>query len=89
LEPIRLLLADDHTLFRKGIRTILEQMQDIEVVGEAATGQEKGQHWHSWKEIGRLRGYPRPRELSNRLRLKALKPWQSIAFCEPLNPLGG
>jgi len=40
LEPIRLLLADDHTLFRKGIRTILEQMQDIEVVGEAATGQE-------------------------------------------------
>ena len=40
MEPIRLLLADDHTLFRKGIRTILEQMQDIEVVGEAATGQE-------------------------------------------------
>jgi len=40
LEPIRLLLADDHTLFRKGIRSILEQMENIEVVGEAATGQE-------------------------------------------------
>ena len=40
MEPIRLLIADDHTLFRKGIRTILEQTQDIEVVGEAATGQE-------------------------------------------------
>ena len=40
MEPIRILLADDHTLFRKGIRTLLEQMQDIEVVGEAASGQE-------------------------------------------------
>ena len=40
MEPIRILLADDHTLFRKGIRTILEQMQGIEVVGEAANGQE-------------------------------------------------
>ena len=40
MEPTRILLADDHTLFRKGIRTILEQMQDIEVVGEAANGQE-------------------------------------------------
>ncbi len=40
MEPIRILLADDHTLFRKGIRTLLEQMQGIEVVGEAANGQE-------------------------------------------------
>ena len=40
MEPVRLLLADDHTLFRKGVRTLLEQMRDIEVVGEAATGQE-------------------------------------------------
>ncbi len=40
MEPIRILLADDHTLFRKGIHTLLEQMQGIEVVGEAANGQE-------------------------------------------------
>ena len=40
MEPIRVLLADDHTLFRKGVRTILEQMQGLEVVGEAANGQE-------------------------------------------------
>ena len=40
MEPVRVLLADDHTLFRKGIRTLLEQMPDIEVVGEAAGGQE-------------------------------------------------
>ena len=40
METIRILLADDHTLFRKGIRTILEQMQGMEVVGEAANGEE-------------------------------------------------
>ena len=40
MEPIRILLADAHTLFRKGIRTILEQMQGMEVVGEAANGEE-------------------------------------------------
>ena len=40
MEPIRILLADDHTLFRKGIRTILEQMPGMEVVGEAANAEE-------------------------------------------------
>ena len=40
MEPIRVLLADDHTLFRKGIRTLMEQMSDIDVVGEASSGQE-------------------------------------------------
>ncbi len=40
MEPIRILLADDHTLFRKGIRTILEQMEEVKVEGEAASGQE-------------------------------------------------
>ncbi len=40
MEPIRILLADDHTLFRKGIRTILEQMNDLKVEGEAASGRE-------------------------------------------------
>ena len=40
MEPIRILLADDHTLFRRGIRMILEQTQDIQVAGEAASGEE-------------------------------------------------
>lgn len=40
MEPIRLLLADDHTLFRQGIRTLLERMSGVEIVGEAATGEE-------------------------------------------------
>lgn len=40
MEPIRVLLADDHTLFRKGIQTLLERMPGLEVVGEAASGPE-------------------------------------------------
>jgi len=33
---IRVLLTDDHTLFRQGIRTLLSAEPDLEVVGEAA-----------------------------------------------------
>lgn len=33
---IRVLIADDHAVFRRGIRAILDQAPDIEVVGEAA-----------------------------------------------------
>ncbi len=40
MEPIRILLADDHTLFRKGIRTMLDQMEGVGVEGEAASGPE-------------------------------------------------
>ena len=36
---IRVLLADDHRLFRDGLRTLLEQQADLEVVGVAADGQ--------------------------------------------------
>jgi two-component system response regulator NreC len=37
-EPIRVLLADDHTLVRGGVRKILEAHSDLRVVGEAADG---------------------------------------------------
>ncbi|MDT8304446.1 MAG: response regulator transcription factor [Anaerolineae bacterium] len=37
---IRVVIADDHHLVRKGIRALLESEGDIEVVGEASTGQE-------------------------------------------------
>jgi DNA-binding NarL/FixJ family response regulator len=36
MAKIRVLLTDDHTLFRQGIRTLLAAEPDIEVVGEAA-----------------------------------------------------
>jgi DNA-binding NarL/FixJ family response regulator len=37
---IRILLADDHAMVRKGFRLILSQENDIEIVGEAGSGQE-------------------------------------------------
>ena len=39
-EPIRVLLADDHSLFRKGLRHMLDIEEDVEVVGEARDGEE-------------------------------------------------
>ncbi|WP_130618419.1 response regulator [Dyella amyloliquefaciens] len=38
--PIRVLLIDDHALFRSGIRLLLERQADIDVVDEAADGLE-------------------------------------------------
>src|SRR5580704_2875286 len=40
MKPIRVLLADDHDLFRAGIRSLLEKVAGVEVVGEAGTGRE-------------------------------------------------
>ena len=36
---IRVMLADDHRLFRDGLRTLLEQQPDVEVAGMAVDGQ--------------------------------------------------
>ena len=38
MSRIRILLADDHTLFRQGVRTLLASETDMEVVGEAPDG---------------------------------------------------
>jgi DNA-binding NarL/FixJ family response regulator len=38
--PTRIVIADDHPLFRAGLRALLESVSDTEVVGEAATGEE-------------------------------------------------
>lgn len=40
MDTIRVLIADDHTLFRDGLRALLASIPDIQVVGEAASGQE-------------------------------------------------
>ncbi len=40
MDPIKVLLVDDHALFRKGVASALALQRDIEVVGEASNGQE-------------------------------------------------
>ena len=36
--PFSILLADDHTMFRRGVRRIIQSISDTEVVGEASDG---------------------------------------------------
>ena len=36
----RLLLCDDHAMFRQGLRSILETEDDVRIIGEASTGRE-------------------------------------------------
>jgi len=38
--PVRVLVVDDHQLFREGVRALLDSLDGIEVVGEAASGSE-------------------------------------------------
>jgi len=40
MSEIKVLLADDHSLFREGLRSLLEDQDDIEIVGEAEDGLE-------------------------------------------------
>jgi two-component system nitrate/nitrite response regulator NarL len=39
-EPLRILIADDHAFFRRGIREVLEEQADMRVVAEVADGEE-------------------------------------------------
>ncbi len=39
-DPIRVLVVDDHEMVRRGLRTFLDVLDDIDVVGEAANGDE-------------------------------------------------
>jgi DNA-binding NarL/FixJ family response regulator len=40
MSSYRIILADDHALFRSGVRRILEEVPGVEVIGEAADGLE-------------------------------------------------
>lgn len=40
MTPIRVVIIDDHVVFREGLRTLLSRVVEVEVVGEAATTDE-------------------------------------------------
>jgi DNA-binding NarL/FixJ family response regulator len=42
-EPIRVLIVDDHALFRRGLEMVLDEEDDIELVGQASDGAEATQ----------------------------------------------
>ena len=41
MAKISIMIVDDHPLFRKGMRSLLESLPDFEVVGEASDGQQR------------------------------------------------
>ncbi|WP_373231498.1 hypothetical protein [Cohnella sp.] len=40
MKPLRIVIVDDHPLFRHGVRTLFLTTPELEVVGEASNGQE-------------------------------------------------
>lgn len=40
MDPLRILITDDHTLFREGLAALLRSLAGLEVVGEAASGEQ-------------------------------------------------
>ena len=42
METLRIMLVDDHALFRQGVKSLLDSRPDLEVVASAANGNEIG-----------------------------------------------
>jgi two-component system, NarL family, response regulator DegU len=51
-DSIRILLCEDQTLMRQGLRTILELEPGFQIVGEAADGEEAISQYHSLRKLG-------------------------------------
>ena len=52
--PVRVFVIDDHTVVRRGLRAYLEMVDDMEVIGEAADGQEAPEGLRHWpRPVGR------------------------------------
>jgi NarL family two-component system response regulator LiaR len=47
-EQIKIVLVDDHRIVRKGLSSVLKTCADMQVVGEAANGEEALQHIEAW-----------------------------------------
>ncbi|HOM72317.1 MAG TPA: response regulator transcription factor [Armatimonadota bacterium] len=75
MHKIRVMLADDHPMFREGVRRSLEEQPDIEVVGEASDGKEAITMAHKLKPdvllldvaMPEMRGIEVARKLSSEL----------------------
>ncbi|UCC63362.1 MAG: response regulator transcription factor [Anaerolineae bacterium] len=48
MEPVRLVLIDDHRVVRRGLRSFLEAFPDIVIVGEASSGEEALEKIEGW-----------------------------------------
>ena len=51
LNPMRILIADDHPMFRRGLKSLLSAQDDMEVIGEAASAAEAVQQAASLPDV--------------------------------------
>ncbi len=77
--PIRVLIADDHAVFRSGLRALLENETDIEVVGETGNGPETLQAIEALKVDVLLLDINMPGLTGNRVAEEALRRKPSLA----------
>jgi two-component system invasion response regulator UvrY len=76
-KPLKVFIADDHEVVRRGIRMILSETDDLEVVGEAADGSEVLQKLNALKKVDVLvMDYDMPVKsgLDTLIELKAIRP---------------
>ncbi len=81
---IRVMLADDHTLFRQGVRTLLAAETDMEVVGEAADGSSAAERAAELRPDVILMdiGMPGPSSFETARQIKKNRP--ETKYCTPI-----
>jgi len=76
-KPLKVLIADDHEVVRRGVRTILSETDDLQVVGEAANGNEVLKKLRELERVDVLvMDYDMPEKsgLDTLIELKAMRP---------------
>lgn len=78
MKPIRILLADDHVLVRAGIRSLLQNLQDVEVIGEADDGNQALQMIQKFKPDVVLMDIAMPGLSGLEATERAVKEWPGV-----------
>ena len=76
MEPFRIVLADDHILVRQGLKRLLEEMADLEVIGEAGDG----------LELLKLLGKIKPQMILLDISMPNLRGIEAISEIKALHP---
>ena len=99
VHPIRVLLADDHQVVRRGLRAVLELERDIVVAGEAADGEEAVRMYEELRPdavlldlrmapVGGIEALRRIRQFDGRARVIVLSSFVDAAHVMPAMEAG-